>query len=664
MSSISLRGVHIIRKSHWVLIIFIVLVILASFSVEQISADAETTVIRGNTITITATLLQNGSYGNPVPDQTVYFYDETYNIQIGSDMTDINGIASISWEIPLDHALGSTTINTTFYGNESLSLAPSHQWTVLTVLSSTNIEINQVPETLAPGDTLSFSVRLTDDSDNPISTAVLAVFKDSIPLAVQTTNSSGEIHFEIECNSSWVSLGDNNIRVVYEQDLVSFLDSSEFMFTVDISRIPTSITPYGFNPNEIALDEFANIYVELLETNTSMPNEFLDILLDDQFLSSTLTDSFGIAHFQIFIDDRFTLGAHSLVIIYNGTDRYSDSYFEMSLDVTSPVQIDIKVPESATIGENVEIEITASDLQGRVIPNSSISIFDETSDQRFSISSNPDETTTFFQFELQGPTGIHVIHVEITGNSFITDANSSMTFTVWSNPEILLVNCNVEHYASPGQNVVFEIQMNDWTGNCSFKQLQLLIDGILHSTTVTEIDGQAILSYSVPNNEAQYNISISYNGNITLFESPTRFDYSLHVTRLMPIRLELDFYEVVSSLRELSVSLTVRCFNGSTPRGVQVNFDWLDKNFDVESVEDGSISLRLRIPATSGNYILQYESKPSQSIVSTSGQFVIEITTDAVMSLEGVGIAGLTIALIASVGITTIPLIRRKYLVG
>ncbi len=641
-----------------------VLLSFTTFSTEPIAAEGEIVVIRGDTITITAILLQNGSYGNPVPDQTIFFFDQTFNTQLGLDKTDSSGIAYISWDIPLNHALGLTTINATFYGNDSLSLATSCQWTILTVLSSTNIETDQVPDLLAPGDILSFSVHLTDDSDNSISNAALTVFKDSTPLAQRKTNSSGIIQFEIECNSTWITLGDNDIRVVYEQDLISYFDTSEFTFTVEISKIPTSIVLQGAYSDEITLNEFVDMYIELSETNTSMPNESLEVFLDGQFLLLTTTNSSGSAHLYENIDERFTLGVHTLRIHYNGTERYSESYFETSFDVISPAQISVIVPESAEIGANVEIEITVSDLLGRVIPNSLISIFDETSNQRFTIPSSPTETTTILQYELLGPTGIHTLNIEITENPFITNTSSINTLAAWSTPELSLVNCNVEHYASPGQEIMFEIQMNDWAGNCSFKPLQLLIDDEAQFTVVTDTDGRVIVSFSVLLIEDQYNISIFYSGNNTLFESQTKFDYSIQVTRLIPIRLELDFYEIITPLRELSVHLTVRGLNGSTPRGVQVKFDWLDSSIDVESAEGGIITLHLRVPAISGNYVLYYESQTSNSVISTSGSFLMEITTSDVMSLEGVGIAGLAIALIASVGITTVPIIRRKYLVG
>ena len=634
------------------------------FSTESVAAEGEIVIIRGDTITITATLLQNGTYGNPVPNQEVFFFDQTFNSYLGSDKTDTSGIASISWDIPLTHSLGLTTINATFYGNESLSLAPSCQWSILTVLSSTNIEINQVPDLLAPGDILSFSVHLTDDSYNPLSNATISIFKDMTPLAAYKTNSTGFIHFEIECNSSWITLGDNDIRVVFQQDLINYLEASENIFTVEISKIPTSLALQGPFSNELTLNEFTDLYIELSDIYDSLPNEPLEVFLDGFPLFLANSNSSGIAHFHLSIDERFSLGSHTLRIQYNGTDRYTESYFETSLDVTSPAKIIITVPESAEIDTDVEIEIDISDLLNRIIPNALISIFDSTSNQRFTISPSSTDTNTIFQYELQGPTGIHSLNIEITENSFITNTSSSITFTAWSSPEISLLDCNVEHYASPGQEIIFEIQMSDWAGNCSTKLLKFLMDGEIQFSVVTDTNGRATLPFSVPLIENQYNISIFFSGNNTLFELPIQLDYSLQVTRLMPIRLELDFYETVAPLHELSVHLTVRGFNGSTLKGVQVNFEWLDSNIDTESTEEGIIILHLRVPATSGNYVLYYESEISSSVISTSGSFLIDITTSDIMSLEGIGMAGLTIALIASVGITSVPIIRRRYLVG
>lgn len=629
-----------------------------------VSAEDEVTVIRGDTITITVTLLQNGTYGYPVPDQLIFFFDQTLNANLGSNRTDANGITSIAWAIPSDYPLGQTIINATFYGNESLSLASSCQWIILTVLSSTDIEINQTPDLLAPGDNLTFTAHLTDDLDNPCSNATLTVFKDNTPLSTRITDSLGIIIFEIECNSSWITLGTNEIRVVHEQDLTNFLGESEYTFTVEIAKISTSLALQEPHQEEIQLGESIGLFIELSDGNNSLTDELLSVFLDDVYLLNIVSNQSGIAHLHMSIDDHFTLGFHVLEIYYNGSERYSESYTQTTISVTSLVQILLETPDSPTIGLDIDIQITVSDSLGRAIPNSMLLISDITSNQIFTIPSSSSEATITFGYELQGPPGIHTLRVEIINNPFISNASSSTVFSAWSSPEILLLNCNVEHYAWPNQEITFEFQMKDWSGNCTFKMLQLLLDDTVQFSTTTDNDGLVTLSFSAPSSENQYNISIIYSGNITLFEIATKFDYNLQVTRTIPVRLELDFYQVVVPLRKLSVQLTIRSLNGSTPQGIHVDFNWLDSTISAISTEGGKIVIQLRVPVLDGNYILYYESESSNSIGSTRGSFSILLTHSDISSLEGVGITGLTVALIVSVGISAVPIIRRRYLVG
>jgi hypothetical protein len=90
----------------------------------------------------------------------------------------------------------------------------------------------------------------------------------------------------------------------------------------------------------------------------------------------------------------------------------------------------------------------------------------------------------------------------------------------------------------------------------------------------------------------------------------------------------------------------------------------LNLSINAESSQRGLITLHLKVPSTSGNFALYYQSVTSKSTLSTSGSFLIEITTYDILSLDGLGIQGLAIALIVSVGISAIPIIRRRYLIG
>ncbi|MFX1484426.1 MAG: hypothetical protein ACFFCP_14700, partial [Promethearchaeota archaeon] len=161
-----------------------------------------------------------------------------------------------------------------------------------------------------------------------------------------------------------------------------------------------------------------------------------------------------------------------------------------------------------------------------------------------------------------------------------------------------------------------------------------------------------------------HNISITYNGNVTRFELTSIYFYDFLITFIMPIIIELDTYDVVAPLRELSVLFTVRGLNGSLLSGVIVNFNWLSQLYTAESIIKGQIFLHLAVPVVSGSYSLYFESEPTNSIESTQGSVQIEISADDIISTEGVGITGMVFVVAVSIGIVSIPVIRRRYIVG
>ena len=136
-----------------ILLISTLFLLVISYNIGIATADEELVAIRGEDVTISVILLQNGTYGDPVPEQEIEFFDQTNNLLLGIETTDSNGLASIIWNIPSDYLLGPTTVNATFRGNESIFLAPSYQNIILNILASTEITLHDIPALLAPGDT-------------------------------------------------------------------------------------------------------------------------------------------------------------------------------------------------------------------------------------------------------------------------------------------------------------------------------------------------------------------------------------------------------------------------------------------------------------------------------------------------------------------------------
>ncbi|MBE0526693.1 MAG: hypothetical protein IH631_07100, partial [Candidatus Thorarchaeota archaeon] len=402
-------------------------------------------------MTISVTLLQNGTYGDPVTGQRIEFFDQTNNLLLGIDFTDSNGLASISWNIPPDYSLGPIIVNATFHGNESLFLYPSHQSIILNILASTEIIIYDTPVLLAPGDMLSFSVTLLDDLSNPLSNRLLFVISDDVLLASSVTNSTGVASFSINCNNSWSTLGENIIQVVHERDMSSYYERAETLFDVAIQKLETSIQT-NFSLELIPLGDSFSLEVELSSTEGGISSN-LEILFDGHPTTVLNTDYSGNGTLNLAIDEQFSIGHHYLSIIYNGSERYAGASLNLEFDVFSPAIIEIIVPSSAVIGSDSEITISLCDILGRPIEGT-ISISDISNGKNTS-RQIPHETTYFIiELPIFNPVGLHSLLIVI-GNSFMTNNSIMHTIVVWSQPEIILQHSNTLHFASLNQELTF-----------------------------------------------------------------------------------------------------------------------------------------------------------------------------------------------------------------
>jgi len=633
--------------------------LIISVNIGITSADEEFVAIRGENITISVILLQNGTYGNPVPDQEIEFFDQTNNLLLGIDITDSSGLASIIWNIPSDYSLGPTIVNATFNGNESIFLAPSYHSIIMNILASTEIILHDTPTLLAPGDMLSFSVSLLDDVSNSLANRHLYVFSDNILLATSVTNSTGVASFSIHCNNSWSMLGDNPIQIVHEQDLLNYYGQTETQFIVEIQKIQTSIQS-NFSLESIPLDDILFLEVELYSTEGGISSD-LDILFDGSLMTVMNTDYSGNGILYLNIDEQFSLGHHHLSIIYNGSERYAITSLNLEFDVVSPAIVEVIVPSFTIIGQNPDIPISLYDILGRPIEGM-ITVSDISNGQNTSMQI-PHETTGFtFELPILSPVGLHNLLIEIE-NSFVTNNSIMYSIVVWSQPMITLQHTNVLHFASLNQEITFTTQLMDWSGNASYRSIHLLCNDEIVASSITDEHGIAILSTFAPDYEGLYNLSIVYLMNTTRFELSAKLDYHLTVSISIPLLIELDHYEVIPPLQQVSIFLRVQCLNGSLIEGISIKIIW-ESTDSYLMTQQGEISvIHLPVPNTSGNYSLYYEVEQNHNLAASSGTINIAISLVDILTSQGIGINGFAIGIITSFGIVAIPLVRRRYLV-
>ncbi|MBN2229912.1 MAG: hypothetical protein JW779_10015 [Candidatus Thorarchaeota archaeon] len=652
---------YLIKMSRFTifLILGLISLIIITSNTNIATAEGETVVQRGERVNISTLLLQNGTYGDPVPNQLIEFFDQTHDIMIGYDITDSSGLATIDWNIPGIYPLGPVFINATFRGNDTLYLASSCQWTIMHIIAATEIIIDYDNQSLAPGDTLSFSARLLDDLGLPIQDATISVFHGVDIISILTTNSSGIASFVLNCNTSWCILGENTIRLIFEQDLEHFLARTEKTVIVNIQQIQSTIELIDWQ-NEVLLGEDLVIEMNLFGPEGGL-SEDIGIFVDAKFVCNIVTDSFGNGTLILSINNQYSLGTHSLGFFYNGTDRYTDTFAILNFNINSPAIITLDIPENAILGTEVNLSLSILDILGRPIGDTTIKIVDLVSG--FNRSIQLQESVSFINalFSITNPVGLHTISLEIE-NQFLTNGSYSRNCTVWSLPKLTLEDTNIDQYASPNQVTIFTIRMTDWNGNCTSRTIQLLINDTILTSLVTNSEGIVSFSISVPSSEGHYNLSFNYLGDMIQYALSAGFDYYLIVSRIIPVRVILENFEVIHPFQEVVVTLQIVCLNGTLLEGLHASFVWLTLEYRLLSQENGIIQLHLPLPSISGNYSLNYIIKENSGVENSVGFISISISIVDLLAAQGIGINGFSVSLLASLSIILIPTLRKKYL--
>jgi len=626
-----------------------------------VSAEGENVVSRGETITITAQLLQNGTYGDPVVNQTIEFFDQTHDSFLGSDMTDSNGLAYIDWPLPSEHPLGLMMINATFRGNQSLS--PSCQWMPLTVVSSTTMEIQVEDSDLAPGDDLNLIVHLLNDMNESLSGASLMVVSDSLPLGSGITNDTGYVSFSFHCNTSWAQLGANTVSVVYEGDLALFQEGVETSFSVTVEKIATLIKHDNALSDIVALNDSITLSLTLWANEETLPNGLMMASLDGTTHSSITTNGSGVATLDLRINEGISLDNHTLIVEYTGTDRYSISILQIHFIVTSPVLIEALLPEYIVTGTELEISVVVQDILNRPIPGASITILDTLTEKAVTEPLTGNSNSTQLFLPITGPRGVREFIITVNDAQYVTNGTYRFSEPIWFRPTLSLNQSNILGFASPQQEILLVVHLINSNANYSNKLVEVYsIDSTLISQSITNQVGIATMAFLAPSSEGHFVFLIICSGNESAYELSVILQYSFTVAKTIPVIIIFDYYEILPQLKEIHVQLTVQGLNGSLLRSIPISYRWLSANMEIDSSNHGLISLHLAIPSTAGSYLLSYESEASGSLHSYTGSVVIVIGEADVSASQGIGIIALAIGSCLSISLVSIPLIRRRYM--
>ncbi len=644
--------------------IFVALFFMSSITTDVASAEETPIVVRGELVPITARLLQNGTFGNPVNNQHLLFYDQTLDTFIGSAVTDSNGYAIVFWNVSINHPLGLSLLNVTFEGNASLFLSPSYQWSSVIVVSQTSLEVQIDEQSVYPEDEITLTARIVDDHNVSIAGASIAVYSDNILLSVASTNTSGHVTFIINCNVSWCIIGENTLRVVFEQDLGRFLNSSESSIPISVQQIITSLDTQGYYDSEVQLNDSFWMQMLIQAEGENHFNVSLVVLLDGNPIDALVSDGNGLATLSLDIDSRYALGMHTLNIEYTGTLRYAASSLELEITVISPAVIFVELPELVQAGAETEVKVVFYDLLQRPVPNATITLFDELTEESYLISFSYGQTIATSQIIFSGSLGPRQLQITASDSPFLTNKTGTILVTVWSKPNLFMIHQSILGYASPSQDATFQIQLNASGIQIPNRSIEWHIGDYLVAISTTDYNGVAEEAFELPLLEGSYLLVISYNGSILEYELPTSLEYEIIVSRIVPVTVNLVSYSVSTALQEIAVQLSIVALNGTPLENVELHYEWLSHRNLALSQVSGIVEFGLRIPAASGAYNLYYETEEAPFTHSSTGYHIIIISKTEAMAAQGVGIPILVLSLGISVSLVSIPILWRRRLVG
>ncbi len=641
--------------------ILIVIGIICSSPVEEADGDI-LVAYRGEYSNITAQLLQNGTYGDPVIGETIEFYEETTDILLGTSLTDSQGYATLEWYVPLNHTLGTTLVNATYRGNETLFLAPSCQWLEVTIYMRTKLKASVSDTPLAPGDLLSISAELRNQQNGTLGNEMLELRYGNNSMASAYTNSSGLARFLIHVNDSWAYLGENTLTITHPQNPDTYTSQSWDFVTVIVNKVTSWIDCTHNHSKPLSLGDSLPLNVRLTSTEGYLIHKNLGLYLNGGLYTSLQTNSTGNAELLLIIDESFTIGPHHLEVRFEGTDRYTTCQEIISFDILTPVFVSVQQSNLPLIAMNTTLKIHAHDHFGRSISDAVVQFYDTTSDLQISMNYEPPFIT--IDFPVLPPKGAHEIGISFTGNPYLSNGSLNYTIYCWSCPEFSGLNYSIEGYAFPGQEIEVGAQLRDYNSSLSHYSVDLLVDGVHTLTTRTDSDGNFKASLAAPFHEGAHNMTLISHRMESNYFAESSVSYSFIVTNRIPVRIVLIEQHIIPPLKSIDVTLEAKALNGSYHNGLIIQYKWLDIIHTSQSNHWGIFQLQLPLPSLPGQYHLTIRLLPTSYTTALNDSILISISEDQVLAAQGVGIPILTLSLTSSSVLAMIPFLRRKYLIG
>ncbi|MHA1506459.1 MAG: hypothetical protein ACTSR0_04640 [Candidatus Asgardarchaeia archaeon] len=451
---------------------------------------------RGDTLLLEATLIDD--LGNPIPNETIYFFDESENILIGSCKTDEYGIGRFYWTIQENVSLGLHTINATYMGNSENYILSSFEKTTINIVSDILLYYSVYDTDYERTDRNSsiygrfvVEVIALDDLGDPLNGLSIELREGENLLTQNVTDLHGKTTLTLY--SQDLGEGNHEITILTNVEDPSYIPYED-NFVINVYRMVPSIDLMN-NSLDLVLGENKTKIVGSFECEGSpLPDKI--VLLKDEMgntFSTSYTDENGMFEFEVPIYKMSEEpGDYEVKVVFQGDYFYKGCEKEIPIKLKSPVHLELDYEDYVSFGSGSTITISVFDLNLEPIKNATVIVGID--GKEFEEKTN-NEGTIVFYLNSTMKIGIHNLSVYFPLQSIYDGAFLNKSIYILRKPEIEFLFLP-RYYSTYSEPLNVSVKLLIEGSPIADEAIILVLNGNVISREVTDEEGVARFSVS------------------------------------------------------------------------------------------------------------------------------------------------------------------------
>ena len=293
------------------------------------------------------------------------------------------------------------------YSGYGYYLPTTHQQAI-TIMALTSISIESDADVIV-GETFSFSGRIIDDMNEPLSTTLNFYFHGQF-VDTLVTDGDGKFYYEYKVPTD-SDAGPNAISAHYISEGFYRASSSTWQLQV-------------YHNTRIVMDDFEGILDTTVpitgyaydRADRPVSNLSIRLVLDSGFPIDGMTDSNGQFSIPLPLPFELELGNHNLTATFAGNNYYISNFTESEIYIKGQTQIFLEIPNSLEYRQSYSGEISLSMYDGTPVSGASLLVTLEPDGMTFVVITDLNGTANFNSVFSGNMTIPMIVKVIYTGN--------------------------------------------------------------------------------------------------------------------------------------------------------------------------------------------------------------------------------------------------------